>query len=259
MSGFFDILSKEMEQDDQDQTKLQKFGKNFSNGLIAGGATLGGAAQPQQPQQPGQAPKPKSPSEAAQSAQVPLPQVPNLQLNKPQMFAPAAAVPQIPQVQMPVAQIPAPQLQMPQMSTANPMLAPAQQYADSANLQMQIPAAYPQLGQPQSMIYSDRNLKTNISNTSKSDIKKFMNSISKPKSYDYKDSANGTHTEGGLMAQDLEKSKIGKSVVINTPKGKAVNTAKLAAIMASTTANRLNEFERKLEKALNDKFKKGNK
>ncbi len=106
------------------------------------------------------------------------------------------------------------------------------------------------------VVYSDKNLKTNISNTSKKDVNKFIKSIAKPKDYDYKDKTNGSQTKGGLMAQDLEKSKIGKSVVINTPKGKAIDTAKLAPILASVFSNKINNLENKLQQALDGKFKK---
>lgn len=256
MSGFFDLLSKTMDSGEEPQqgivtvskavdpdTAYQKFGKTLSSGIMAGGATLAGVNPPNQSNQQQNPKQPKQPvvqvsglygSGFGGGQTGPFPGAPGHGASsgwgdEQQVIPPPAAAIPTPTQLPPV----------PQMQLTPPQVQP--QY---------------QLGQPQ-MYYSDQNLKTNISNTSKSDIKKFMNSISQPKNYDYKDPTNGTHTKGGLMAQDLEKSNIGKSVVINTPKGKAVDTAKLATILASVTAHRFNELEQKMEKALNKKFKKG--
>lgn len=56
----------------------------------------------------------------------------------------------------------------------------------------------------------------------------------------------------GVMAQDLEKSHMGQSLVLDTPKGKVVDTKK--ATMANLAANaRLNERINSLEEAIVDK------
>ena len=75
------------------------------------------------------------------------------------------------------------------------------------------------------------------------------------KSFDYKDSRDGSHTEGGLLAQDLQKSKIGSSVVVRTPKGLAVDTAKLSPIMASIMSQKMRMLEDKIDRALAKRFK----
>lgn len=265
MSGFFDLLSEQMGgyKDDTEiipgrgnstgmivsapvaDSARKAFAKELGSNLQTAGNTLAGISSNGQSAKPAQQPAPAQPQVSAfygngfgGGSSGPTPTSPNHGASSDWGSAPApvpapAVAPQAPPVPQPPIPQPAPQS----------MVLQPQQLA--------------QLGQP--MVYSDRNLKTNISNTSKSDISNFIKSISVPKNYDYKDSANGPHTKGGLMAQDLEKSNIGKSAVINTPKGKAVDTARLMTIMASTTAHKLNEFDRKIEEALNQKFKKGKK
>lgn len=49
--------------------------------------------------------------------------------------------------------------------------------------------------------------------------------------YDYKDSKHGEGEHTSVMAQDLEKSDIGRESIVETPEGKAVNYAKLVAPM----------------------------
>jgi hypothetical protein len=43
-------------------------------------------------------------------------------------------------------------------------------------------------------------------------------------SYEYKDKMYGKKRHYGVMAQDLEKDPVGKSMVMNTPKGKMVHS-----------------------------------
>lgn len=105
---------------------------------------------------------------------------------------------------------------------------------------------------------SDKNLKKNIKKTIAKDIESFVQSLT-PKSYDYKDKQDGTHTEGGLMAQDLQKSKIGASTVVKTPRGLAVDTVKLTPILAAVMSHKVKELEAKIDSALSTKFKKGKK
>lgn len=72
---------------------------------------------------------------------------------------------------------------------------------------------------------SDARVKTEITSDSKS-IEHFLNSL-EPKTYKYKNPNMKGTAPGqryGILAQDLEKSKAGKSVVFDTPYGKAVDT-----------------------------------
>lgn len=81
--------------------------------------------------------------------------------------------------------------------------------------------------------FSDERLKENIVPAS-ADIDDFMKSLDAV-SYDYigrEDLPKGRHY--GIMAQDLEKSKVGKTLVINTPKGKMVDYGRgYGAVLAS--------------------------
>jgi hypothetical protein len=50
----------------------------------------------------------------------------------------------------------------------------------------------------------------------------------RPVSYEYKDPRDGVGRQYGIIAQDLEKSPMGDSMVMNTPRGKMVDTRKAA-------------------------------
>jgi hypothetical protein len=65
-------------------------------------------------------------------------------------------------------------------------------------------------------------------------------------SYDYKSKKDGKGRQFGIMAQDLERSKMGKSLVVDTPNGKAVRADKaaLAALAAlAGVEKRLSKME----------------
>lgn len=108
-------------------------------------------------------------------------------------------------------------------------------------------AAMKQLGQITSF-YSDENLKENIVELSDDEISDFLNSLN-PSEFDYSDKAQDAGAPdgrtAGVMAQDLEKSEIGRNMVTETEKGKKVDTAKsIGAILAS-----LSSINERLEKA----------
>lgn len=80
--------------------------------------------------------------------------------------------------------------------------------------------------------WSDKNLKKNIKPAS-SKLDELFKHV-KPYSYDYVHPKYGEDDSVGVMAQDLEKSELGKKAVIDTPEGKKVNYAKLMpSILAS--------------------------
>jgi hypothetical protein len=91
-------------------------------------------------------------------------------------------------------------------------------------------------------LMSDVNLKTNIENFSSDE---FLDKL-KPYKYDYKDEKNGKGKQAGVMAQDLEKTEVGKQAVIDTPEGKMVDYNKLGPTMLSSLVE-LNERLKKIE------------
>lgn len=94
---------------------------------------------------------------------------------------------------------------------------------------------------------SDQRLKTDI-RSADSDIGDFLNSVSAQK-FKYKNPQQyGRGDVYGVMAQDLEKTDVGASMVTNTPQGKVVDFAKgFGAIMAALAQinERLNKLESK--------------
>lgn len=96
--------------------------------------------------------------------------------------------------------------------------------------------------------YSDENLKKDIKKEDKK-LKSFLDEI-EPSSWSYKegyDDVFGEKKHFGPMAQELEKSEVGKSMVKETPLGKVVDYGSgFASILASQAA--LNERLKELEK-----------
>lgn len=92
---------------------------------------------------------------------------------------------------------------------------------------------------------SDERLKNNVKDFNASE---FLDSIT-PSKYRYKDpDKHGAGVHASPMAQDLEKTEVGKSMVEDTPEGKMVNYGKgFGAILAALTDvhNRLKEVEGK--------------
>lgn len=105
-------------------------------------------------------------------------------------------------------------------------------------------AAGKEAGSAVGSMLSDKRAKTRISDASPS-VKSFLDAIS-AKKYDYKH-APQAQKRVGVMAQDLEKSELGKSMVTDTPAGKTVDIAQ--ALGASLAANaELHKRVKKLEK-----------
>lgn len=65
---------------------------------------------------------------------------------------------------------------------------------------------------------SDERVKKNIKEVDPVDLKAFMSSI-KPKTFEYKDKEHGEGERAGVMAQDLQKSKLGNDVVVQDEDG----------------------------------------
>lgn len=96
---------------------------------------------------------------------------------------------------------------------------------------------------------SDKNVKKDIKSANK-DMRAFLDVLS-ASGYKYKDTESPNTAEGqryGVMAQDLEKSKVGKSMVKDTENGKEVDYGQgLGALLASQAAlhKRLEKIEKK--------------
>jgi hypothetical protein len=93
---------------------------------------------------------------------------------------------------------------------------------------------------------SDKDAKENIkeeNNVSKA-IEQFTSAI-KGYEFEYKNKSDGTGKKVGVMAQDLEKSKIGKTIVDEDENGdKVINTNKAIGALLAATA----EMNKKIEK-----------
>lgn len=75
---------------------------------------------------------------------------------------------------------------------------------------------------------SNERLKENVEDAEPS-LQAFLNAIG-AHNYEYKDPQDGVGTFTSPMAQELEKTKLGKQAVIDTPRGKMVNYARLGGI-----------------------------
>lgn len=92
-------------------------------------------------------------------------------------------------------------------------------------------------------VVSDENLKTNIS-TANPDINHFLSTI-KAHNYTYKDpNQDGQGVFTSPMAQELESTKLGKQAVINTPRGKMVDYARLGGVNLAASSVLYKEQEK---------------
>ncbi len=82
---------------------------------------------------------------------------------------------------------------------------------------------------------SDRRLKTDVADGG-ADADELISKL-KPVRFKYKDARNGGAGDHlGIMAQDLESSKLGRQAVVETSRGKAVHGAKAATLALSSVA-----------------------
>ena len=117
-------------------------------------------------------------------------------------------------------------------------------------------------GNIKNAISSDKNNKTNISKeTVPDELDNFLNALT-AYGYEYKQPEKyGKGPQIGVMAQDLEKSNIGKSLVLNTPEGKMVKASEaFGPMMAGLVREneRINELDERLNK-LYEQIGKGRK
>lgn len=83
------------------------------------------------------------------------------------------------------------------------------------------------------VVPSDEGLKTNIRNAP---VEEALDHL-KPYSYRYKDPSLGEGQRTGIMAQDLEKSPVGLSTVIQTPKGKGIDVNRGLSLSLASVAD----------------------
>jgi len=84
--------------------------------------------------------------------------------------------------------------------------------------------------------FSDERLKTNIEPISKDDLGEMKKHL-KAYAYNYKSSEHGSGDWVGIMAQDLEKSKLGKTLVIEDENGhKTIDLKKVLSMFLATMA-----------------------
>jgi hypothetical protein len=91
-------------------------------------------------------------------------------------------------------------------------------------------------------VLSDRRSKRDVEPEPRAEIAAFLRAI-KPSAFEYKDDSAGAERHG-VIAQDLARSKIGRSLVVDTPKGKAV--AVPAAVGAMLAA--MSDLNRRLDR-----------
>jgi hypothetical protein len=90
---------------------------------------------------------------------------------------------------------------------------------------------------------SDERLKTKVI-SGKKDIHSFLKGINAHR-YRYKDQKWGDKTYYSPMAQELEKTKVGKSMVVDTPEGKMVDYARSGGVILAALAHLQQEIEKK--------------
>jgi hypothetical protein len=89
---------------------------------------------------------------------------------------------------------------------------------------------------------SDERLKENVQDGGE-DVSNFLREL-EPKSWNYKDEKHGEGRQYGVMAQALERTKVGKQAVYETPEGKAVHYGKLAAVLTGAAVEQNRRLDR---------------
>ena len=78
------------------------------------------------------------------------------------------------------------------------------------------------------LAFSDERLKTNVSVIDPKDIKEFRKNLT-PYLFEYISKEHGEGQWAGVMAQDLEKSKLGKLIVVEDKDGNKHNITEIVA------------------------------
>ena len=85
-------------------------------------------------------------------------------------------------------------------------------------------------------MFSDENVKEKISKLSDSDIDEFLESLA-PKKFKYKDPSMGEGKRVGILAQDIENTKVGKNVVKESDEGKQLDINNLIGALVASVAH----------------------
>jgi hypothetical protein len=93
-------------------------------------------------------------------------------------------------------------------------------------------------GQALALLTSDRRVKTDVERESDADVDDFLSAL-EAYAYRYKGESPQSPERHGVMAQDLEKSRIGRGLVHDSPWGKQVDTAGLTMALAGAVARKL--------------------
>jgi hypothetical protein len=96
---------------------------------------------------------------------------------------------------------------------------------------------------------SDKNSKKDIKPAKDADLQEFIKAA-KAFEFKYKNPQDGSGKHIGNLAQELQKSEVGKSMVVDTPNGKVVDYGKGFGAMLATM-NNMNQKIEKLEKKKN--------
>lgn len=92
---------------------------------------------------------------------------------------------------------------------------------------------------------SDRRLKTDIEDGA-DEADEFLDAI-RPYTFRYRDGAkHGEGVRGGVMAQDLERTRAAKHAIIDTPDGKMIDTVRLSGVITAALG-RLGERVKAME------------
>ena len=96
--------------------------------------------------------------------------------------------------------------------------------------------------------FSDRKLKKKVRSAkpraTAKEIDQLLKNL-KAYNYEYKNQKYGSGRRLGVMAQDLEKTRLGKKIVIDTPVGKAIDVFKGLGLALATQAHLNKKFKNK--------------
>lgn len=118
-----------------------------------------------------------------------------------------------------------------------------QQYGGTKGYLGDLLSAGGQMGAAYAM-KSDRRAKRNISDGSGA-MREFLDGL-KPVTWDYKDPKDGKGRHGGVIAQDVERSRLGREIVSDTPDGKVLDARKVLHVLLGAAAH-LNDRVGRLE------------
>lgn len=133
-------------------------------------------------------------------------------------------------------------------SNANNLMGAYQNYANTGGMTQQAQANQnKEIAGLIASFFSDRNLKTDIHDGA-DDAQEILDALT-PFLFRYVSSEYGDGQLLGVMAQDLEKSNVGKQMIIDYPNGKAIDPHKAISALLGIVAH-LNNKITKLEKEL---------